>query len=66
MVVGLIKWYQREISSIKPRCCRFMPSCSEYAIMVVEKYGVIRGGAKATWRIIRCNPLNKNIGVDLP
>jgi len=39
--------------------CRFRPTCSEYAIQAVNKYGVIRGGLKALWRVLRCNPWNK-------
>lgn len=39
--------------------CRFRPTCSEYAIAAIEKYGVIRGSLKAAWRIMRCNPWNK-------
>jgi len=39
--------------------CRFSPTCSEYAIGVITKYGVIKGGFKAAWRILRCNPWNK-------
>lgn len=39
--------------------CRFRPTCSEYAIQAIEKHGVIKGTAKASWRILRCNPWNK-------
>jgi len=39
-----------------PPVCRFNPSCSEYAVQSLEKYGVFHGGLKATWRIVRCNP----------
>lgn len=39
--------------------CRFHPTCSEYAIQAVAKYGVIKGGLKAFWRVLRCNPFNK-------
>lgn len=39
--------------------CRFHPTCSEYGYQAVEKYGIIRGGLKALWRILRCNPFNK-------
>ncbi len=38
--------------------CRFRPTCSDYAIAAIEKYGVARGGVKALWRVIRCNPFN--------
>ncbi len=39
--------------------CRFYPTCSTYAVQSFTKYGVIKGGAKAIWRILRCNPYNK-------
>jgi len=39
--------------------CRFRPTCSEYAIQALAKYGFIKGGLKAMWRVLRCNPWNK-------
>lgn len=39
--------------------CRFSPSCSDYGIQAIAKYGPIKGGLKSAWRIIRCNPFNK-------
>lgn len=39
--------------------CRFHPTCSEYSIQAIKKYGPIKGGLMATWRILRCNPFNK-------
>lgn len=39
--------------------CRFLPTCSDYGIQAIEKYGPIKGGLKTAWRIIRCNPFNK-------
>jgi hypothetical protein len=39
--------------------CRFSPTCSDYGIAAIEKYGIIKGGVKTVWRIIRCNPWNK-------
>lgn len=38
--------------------CRFHPTCSEYTYQAVKKYGIIKGGALGTWRIMRCNPWN--------
>ena len=38
--------------------CRFQPPCSEYAIQAIEKYGFLKGGGKAVWRVLRCNPFN--------
>lgn len=45
--------------------CQFYPSCSSYGYQAIQKYGVIKGSAKALWRIIRCNPWSKG-GIDLP
>lgn len=45
--------------------CRFYPSCSEYCVRAVEKYGVIQGYGKGLWRIFRCNPWSVG-GVDEP
>lgn len=45
--------------------CRFYPSCSEYTHQAINKYGLIKGGAKGVWRIMRCNPWNKG-GIDKP
>ncbi|MGI8406442.1 MAG: membrane protein insertion efficiency factor YidD [Thermomicrobiales bacterium] len=51
-----IRFYRRGISPNLPPSCRFHPSCSEYAYEAIEKYGIIRGGRLAIWRILRCNP----------
>lgn len=39
--------------------CRFRPTCSDYAIEAITKHGILRGGLKAIWRVMRCNPWNK-------
>ncbi len=66
LVIYLIEIYRKYISGLKRYpTCRFYPSCSEYAILAIEKYGVIRGLVKAFWRILRCNPFSKG-GVDYP
>jgi hypothetical protein len=57
--VFLIRVYQRLISPLFPPSCRFYPTCSEYAVQAVTKYGIFKGGVKAVWRILRCNPFNK-------
>lgn len=67
IAVSVIKLYQKTLSfdhgplkSIYPQgFCRFYPSCSQYGVEAVEKYGIIKGGFKTIWRIIRCNPWNK-------
>ncbi|HEY4755189.1 MAG TPA: membrane protein insertion efficiency factor YidD [Ignavibacteriaceae bacterium] len=57
--VLLIKGYKKVISPLLLPSCRFYPTCSEYSIQALEKYGIVKGGAKSIWRIIRCNPFNK-------
>lgn len=59
LFIKLVRLYQKVISPMFPPSCRFYPTCSEYAVHSFEKYGVIKGGAKAIWRILRCNPYNK-------
>ena len=57
--IFLIKIYQKILSPLFPSSCRFYPTCSEYSIQAFKKYGVIKGGIKSVWRILRCNPFNK-------
>ena len=64
-VILLINLYQRFISPLFPGKCRYYPTCSSYAVMAIEKYGLIKGGAKAVYRVLRCNPFSKG-GVDYP
>ncbi|MBU4315385.1 membrane protein insertion efficiency factor YidD [Patescibacteria group bacterium] len=45
--------------------CRFYPTCSEYSKQAILKYGIIRGGLKGIYRVLRCNPWNKG-GIDMP
>ncbi len=56
LFIYLIKFYQKFISPFKPPVCKYYPTCSCYAVQSIEKFGVIRGTALATWRILRCNP----------
>ena len=58
-VLALIRFYQRSISPLSPPCCRFIPTCSQYALEAVEKYGVFKGGALALRRIARCHPFHR-------
>ncbi|MDY2628878.1 MAG: membrane protein insertion efficiency factor YidD [Lachnospiraceae bacterium] len=58
-LIALIRLYRSYISPMKAPCCRYVPTCSQYAIIAIERYGVIKGGALAVWRILRCNPFAK-------
>jgi uncharacterized protein len=60
-LLGTYKW---AISPMLLPACRYVPTCSEYAMDAVTHYGVLRGGAKAMWRLLRCHPLAKG-GIDL-
>lgn len=64
--ISAIKVYQKTISPDhgvfsggRQRVCRFQPTCSEYTAQAIEKYGVLKGSAMGTWRILRCNPFSK-------
>ncbi|MDP4174259.1 MAG: membrane protein insertion efficiency factor YidD [Bacteroidota bacterium] len=59
LFIFLIRLYQKLISPLFPPSCRFYPSCSEYSLQAFKKYGVVKGGLKSIWRILRCNPFNK-------
>ena len=56
---SIIKFYQRKISPLLGDRCKFYPTCSEYALQAIEKYGAARGSLKAIWRILRCNPMSR-------
>jgi uncharacterized protein len=56
LALSLIRLYQHTVSRVLPPSCRFVPSCSEYGHEAIERYGVVRGGALAAWRVARCNP----------
>ncbi len=59
VVIGLIRLYQRVVSPMTPASCRYLPTCSQYAVEAVAKYGVPKGGYLAVRRILRCHPLHE-------
>jgi putative membrane protein insertion efficiency factor len=64
IIIGLIKFYKKYFKR-GYRVCKYYPSCSDYAIISLNKYGVIKGGIKSIIRIIKCNPFSKG-GINLP
>ena len=58
IMLGMIRFYRRFISPMFPPCCRFVPTCSAYALEAIQKYGVLKGGYLAVRRILRCNPFH--------
>ena len=57
--IALVKLYRKFISPLKKPCCRFTPTCSQYAIEAFEEWGAVIGLGLSIWRILRCNPFCK-------
>ncbi|PIE66578.1 MAG: membrane protein insertion efficiency factor YidD [Desulfobacterales bacterium] len=55
-VVRVISWYKYIVSPLFPPCCRFVPTCSSYAMQAIEKHGLVKGTFFALKRILRCHP----------
>ena len=60
IMIYMIRFYQKYLSPLKVRPhCIYTPTCSQYAIEALEKYGALKGSLLAIWRILRCNPFSK-------
>lgn len=59
IAIAIVEFYRRHISPLKPPCCRFIPTCSQYALEAFEEWGFFIGLALTVWRILRCNPFCK-------
>ncbi|MXP74211.1 membrane protein insertion efficiency factor YidD [Lachnospiraceae bacterium WCA-9-b2] len=60
ILLGCIRFYRKYLSALKGySSCIYYPTCSQYAIEAIEKYGALKGTALAVWRILRCNPFAK-------
>jgi len=57
--LAVIRTYQRFVSPLLPPSCRFTPSCSHYAVVAIEKHGLLRGMVMGAVRVLRCNPFSK-------
>ena len=62
LLLAAIRFYRRCVSPARPSCCRFIPTCSAYALEAVEVHGAVKGGALALWRILRCHPFHREKG----
>ena len=56
VLLTMIRFYRKYISPTRPPCCRFTPTCSQYALEAVEKYGAVKGGFLAAKRLSHCHP----------
>ena len=64
LLLALIRFYRVNISPLRPPCCRFIPTCSAYALEAVEKYGAWKGGFLALRRILKCQPFHKQVSIE--
>ncbi len=64
LLLAMIRFYRRNISPLKPPCCRFIPTCSQYAIEAIEKYGALKGGWLALRRILKCQPFHRQKSIE--
>ncbi len=58
VLVALVRMYQKYVSPWTPAACRFSPTCSEYAVQALLRYGPVRGLGMALWRLCRCHPFH--------
>ena len=63
VLIAPIRVYQRVVSPMFPRRCKYHPTCSQYAVDAIREFGVARGAVLASWRLLRCNPWSHG-GVD--
>lgn len=63
LLIGLINVYRKRVSPLKRPCCKYYPTCSEYAVTAIERFGAIKGLVLSIWRILRCNPFSGG-GID--
>jgi putative membrane protein insertion efficiency factor len=63
VVLGPVRLYRRWLSPALPARCKYHPTCSQYAVEAIRRYGVLRGVVLAAWRLLRCNPWSHG-GVD--
>ena len=59
LMLRVIRWYRQRVSPHTPPSCRFIPTCSEYALEAIEKHGAARGFWFALRRVLRCHPFHK-------
>ena len=60
VLLWMIRFYRKYLSGMKGGCtCKYYPTCSQYGLEAIEKYGALKGWALAVWRILRCNPFSK-------
>ncbi len=64
VLLGLIRFYRKYVSPSRPPSCRFIPTCSAYALEAVEKYGALKGGWLAVRRFLKCQPFHRQASIE--
>ena len=59
ILIAMIRFYQKFLSPLKHTRCPYTPTCSQYGLEAIQKYGAVKGRLLACWRILRCNPFSK-------
>ena len=59
ILIAMIRFYQKFLSPLKHTRCPYTPTCSQYGLVAIQKYGAFKGSLLACWRILRCNPFSK-------
>ena len=62
VLLFLVRFYRKNISPARQPCCRFIPTCSTYALEAIEVHWAVKGGLLALWRVLRCHPFHKEKG----
>ncbi len=57
--IWLIQFYRSSISSRTAPACKYIPTCSQYGLEAIERFGALKGGALTLWRVLRCNPWSR-------
>ena len=59
LLLSMIRFYRRCISPATPANCKYIPTCSQYGLEAIERFGALKGGFLTVWRILRCNPWSR-------
>lgn len=58
-LLAMIRFYRKAISPLTPASCKYIPTCSQYGLEAIERFGALKGGLLTLWRILRCNPWSR-------
>lgn len=58
-LILLIRFYQKNVSPLKKPCCKYYPTCSNYAVEAISRFGAFKGFFLAFYRVLRCNPFSR-------